>query len=107
MFYARNPDYFCQKGGSDIRQPRSRRIYLWLLAFIIAYVIIDAFFLLFYISPSNVTGYRIITFVFYIIYVLMPFVWHIFVRNFVGGSYPKIIQRLEYIPYFCFWNDSL
>lgn len=89
---------FVKKGGSDIRQPRSRRIYLWLLAFIIAYVIIDAFFLLFYISPSNVTGYRIITFVFYIIYVLMPFVWHIFVRNFVGGSYPKIIQRLEYIP---------
>ena len=65
---------FVKKGGSDIRQPRSRRIYLWLLAFIIAYVIIDAFFLLFYISPSNVTGYRIITFVFYIIYVLMPFV---------------------------------
>ena len=89
---------FVKKGGSDIRHPRSRRIYLWLLAFIIAYVIIDAFFLLFYISPSNVTGYRIITFVFYIIYVLMPFVWHIFVRNFVGGSYPKIIQRLEYIP---------
>lgn len=44
---------FVKKGGSDIRQPRSRRIYLWLLAFIIAYVIIDAFFsVVLYISEQ-------------------------------------------------------
>lgn len=89
---------FAKKTCSGIRQPQSRHLCLWLIGAVAAYVLMDACFIVYFATPYNITAYRTIVFVFYVSYVTMPFIWHTFVRNFVGCTLGKNIRRLEYIP---------
>ncbi len=89
---------FAKKTCSGIRQPQSRHLCLWLIGVVAAYVLMDACFIVYFANPYNITAYRTIVFVFYVAYVIMPFIWHTFVRNFVGCTLGKNIRRLEYIP---------
>ncbi len=89
---------FAKKTCSGIRQPQSRHLCLWLIGAVAAYVLMDACFIVYFANPYNITAYRTIVFVFYVAYVIMPFIWHTFVRNFVGCTLGKNIRRLEYIP---------
>ncbi|MBD9068989.1 MAG: hypothetical protein EGP70_05240, partial [Butyricicoccus sp.] len=89
---------FAKKTCSDIHQPQSRHLCLCLIGMVAAYVLMDAAFIINFISPSHLPGYRAVVFVFYVIYVVLPFVWHTFVRNFVGGTLGKAIRRLECVP---------
>ena len=89
---------FAKKTCSGIRQPQSRHLCLLLIGAVAAYVLMDACFIVYFTKPFNVTAYRTIVFVFYVAYVTMPFIWHTFVRNFVGCTLRKSIRRLEYVP---------
>lgn len=89
---------FAKKTCSDIHQPQSRHLCLCLIGMVAAYVLMDAAFIINFISPFHLPGYRAVVFVFYVIYVVLPFVWHTFVRNFVGGTLGKAIRRLECVP---------
>lgn len=87
-----------KKTCSGIRQPQSRHLCLWLIGAVAAYVLMDACFIVYFTNPYNLTAYRTIVFVFYVAYVTMPFIWHTFVRNFVGCTLGRNIRRLEYVP---------
>lgn len=89
---------FAKKTCSDIHQPQSRHLCLCLIGMVAAYVLMDAAFIINFISPFHLPGYRAVVFVFYVIYVVLPFVWHTFVRNFVGCTLGKAIRRLECVP---------
>ena len=89
---------FAKKTSSGIRQRQSRHLCLLLIGAVAAYVLMDACFVVYFAKPHNITVYRAIVFVFYVVYVTTPFIWHTFVRNFVGCTLGKNIRRLEYIP---------
>ena len=89
---------FAKKTSSGIRQRQSRHLCLLLIGAVAAYVLMDACFVVYFAKPCNITVYRAIVFVFYVVYVTTPFIWHTFVRNFVGCTLGKNIRRLEYIP---------
>lgn len=73
-----------------------------LLALIVTtalYVVIDFIFIACHLSGSTtLIEWKIVSFIFYVIYTALPFVWHIFVRNFVGSTFSPLIRKLELIP---------
>lgn len=87
-----------KKAHADISEPKSRRDCLWLIAAIAVYVLTDTLFTVYYITTYQVSVFRFIVFVFYITYVGVPFIWHMFMRNFVNITHKKSIIYLEYIP---------
>lgn len=72
-----------KKAYSDIKQSKSRHSCLWLISAIAVYVLMDALFIVYYTIPFQVSIYKLIAFVFYVVYVVVPFIWHEFMRNFV------------------------
>ena len=81
------------------RQPLSRRRCQGLIVMTACYVATDAAFIacdLWEECPHRV--FAAVVFVFYVVYVLLPYFWHLFVRNFVGSSFKPITLKLEIIP---------
>ncbi len=64
------------------------------------YVLFDAVFIACHLSEGLGLGtWKFVSFIFYLVYTLFPFVWHLFVRNFVGGSiYGKVSRTVELLP---------
>ena len=88
-----------KRSTTMIQQKKSRRRCLLLIGTAASYVIVDAVFIAVSLTPSlKMTVFPITVFVFYLVYVLMPFIWHIFVRNFVGLTLKKWLVWLECIP---------
>ena len=82
-----------------ITQKNSRNRCLMLIATTGIYVLVDAAFIICHFSqklPPFV--WDTVAFFFYLVYVLLPFVWYIFVRNFVGSTFGPLIRRIEWIP---------
>ena len=84
---------------SLIKTKKSRVRCLVLIGATAFYVLMDLAFVatsLWAECPTNL--FRVTVFVFYLIYVTLPFAWHLYVRNFVGRTYPKWVEYLELIP---------
>ena len=82
-----------------IKERPSRFSCLTLIITTAVYVLIDAAFIATSLwADGPVLLFKISCLAFYIIYTIMPFAWHMFVRNFVGSSYPPIVKKLEFIP---------
>ncbi len=63
------------------------------------YVTLDAAFIVCHFTESlHGLPFGIVAFLFYIVYVLMPFFWHLFVRTFVGSTFRTKTIWAEYIP---------
>ncbi len=63
------------------------------------YVMIDAVFIVCHLSGNlELIEWKVVSFLFYIVYTGLPFVWHLFVRNFVGSTFKKIFFKIELIP---------
>ena len=82
-----------------VKEKKSRLRCLLLIGATAIYVLADLAF----IATSLWSGcpaelFRAAALFFYLIYTLLPFAWHLYVRNFVGRSYPKIVGYLELIP---------
>lgn len=87
------------RSSTYIKQKINRRYCQALILTTAAYVLIDAIFIVCNLDETvPADTWRIATIVFYIVYVALPFVWHLFVRNFVGSSFKKITRTLELIP---------
>ena len=66
-----------------------------------AYVIMDMLFIICHLTPSlHNFAFKAASFFFYIAYVLLPFTWHMFVRNYVGISFSRKILKREFIVLF-------
>lgn len=82
-----------------ISQKNSRNRCLLLLGTTSMYILMDAAFIICHFSEKMATStWDAVAFLFYIIYVLLPFVWYLFVRNFVGTTFRPFIRKLEWIP---------
>jgi signal transduction histidine kinase/ActR/RegA family two-component response regulator len=62
------------------------------------YVIADFAFIACDLMDFSLTAFKIACFVFYVIYTLLPFVWHVFTRSFVGTTFGKRVRAIELIP---------
>ena len=85
---------------ASIKRKQSKRRCLILLFTIAMYVLFDALFIAVDMNPQKYSSFvfRAVAFVFYIVYCLVPYAWHLFVRNFVGNTYKKITFYIEWIP---------
>ena len=84
---------------SAVSNKTSRHLSLLLIGGTALYVLIDAIFIACHLSgKTGVLGWQVVSFIFYLIYTALPFVWHLFVRNFVGSTFGKWMHRLELIP---------
>ena len=83
-----------------LKQKQSRRRCLSLIGATAAYVVADACFILCDLSETCTRDtFRNAIFFFYVTYVMLPFVWHLFIRNYVGGTiFTGFVKKLEYIP---------
>ena len=65
------------------------------------YVLLDAWFATSFLSGHNQTPlFRLIVFLFFIVYVITPFVWQMFVRSYVNVPHSRLFRILEKIPLF-------
>ena len=79
---------------------KHRRICLILVASAGFYVLMDALFVLCFLAePKNVPVFRTVVFLFYIMYVVMPYAWHSFMKRYIGYGHSGWIDRLERIPF--------
>ncbi len=82
-----------------IKQKNSRMRCLTLLFATVAYIIADMVWIIADNSvPRPIGFFRIWIPIFYIIYIALPFAWHIFVRNYVGSTYSPIVRKIEFVP---------
>ena len=88
-----------QKVIRSFQPSKNRNMCIVLLITVMIYVVMDALFVAcFLISNVNPTFFSVIVFSFYLVYVIMPFVWHKFIRNFVGCAVKKPFCILECLP---------
>ena len=84
---------------SAVSDRKSRIRTQFLIGMTALYVIVDFVFIACHLSGGlTVTAWEVVSFVFYLIYTVLPFVWHTFVRNFVGRTFKPVFLRLELIP---------
>ncbi len=63
------------------------------------YVLLDALFMREFLSKTgSVLQFKIIVFFFYLVYVIMPYVWHLFMQSYMGISRSKKRKLVEMIP---------
>ena len=80
------------------------------------YILMDAMFAYCFVEEKiSIAIFRIVVFLFYLIYVNLPLVWYLFSKSYIKNKYICIICKLIYIPYFilvgmvifAIFNDSL
>lgn len=78
----------------------SRKRYIHLVIMTMAYVFTDSCFIICHYAASDFPSFvfKTAAFVFYVVYVCLPYVWHKYVRNYVGLSFNKYFIALEKIP---------
>lgn len=84
---------------TDINWKSAKRSCMTFVLIVMLYVIFDASFVLCFLNEGkNVSLYRIIVLLFYLIYVIMPYNWHLFMRKYIGEYNNKFLQRIQIIP---------
>ena len=87
------------KIGTDIKGDRSRNICILFVIIGELYVLMDAMFVRSFLNEQkNITVFRMIIFLFYLVYVVMPYAWHAFIRSYIGDYRNKIFSWIEKIP---------
>lgn len=82
-----------------IRQKHSRMICCVLIGTTALYVLFDSLFIACHLSQAwGVKEWKVISFLFFVVYVALPFVWHLFFHNFVGRDTKQWVRIIELIP---------
>lgn len=78
----------------------SKRYALSFIGAVEIYVLMDALFVKCFLSGvRSITAFRGITLLFLLIYVIMPYVWHLFMQNYMGIQCKIHTRILEAIPF--------
>ena len=86
---------------NDMKEEKIKRMYQILDIVVALYVLLDACFATGFLSGHNRTLlFRLIVFLFFIVYVIAPFVWQLFVRSYVNVPHSRLFRTLEKIPLF-------
>ncbi len=65
------------------------------------YVLFDALFVICLLrTTAPLPVYRTVVFLFYLIYIIMPYMWHRFMKHYIGSAHGSIWNRLEILPFF-------
>ncbi len=84
---------------NDTRQEKIKRMYAFLDITVALYVLLDAGFATgFLLERNHEPGFRVIIFLFFIVYVITPYVWQLFVKSYVDVPHGPIYQILEKVP---------
>ena len=77
----------------------SKRYAIVFISMVGIYIILDALFVrCFLMESTTVTGFRTVVFLFYLVYVLMPYVWHLFMQSYMGIGRSSGMRMLEALP---------
>lgn len=83
---------------SYIEKSRRKCYALVLIGAVEIYVVLDAMFVKCFLAEAeSVNAFRIIVFTFFLIYVIMPYIWHLFMQNYmemVCGIRTRILEAL-------------
>lgn len=84
---------------SYIGKTQSKYYAILFIGAVEAYVIMDALFMKCFLTDNERVGtFRIIVFLFYLVYVTMPYVWHLFMQSYMGIERSKRRKIVEAIP---------
>ena len=84
---------------NDMKQEKIKRMYQILDVVVALYVLLDAMFAAsFLLGLQQILVLRLIVFLFFIVYVITPFVWQLFVRSYVEAPHGRGFWILEKIP---------
>lgn len=63
------------------------------------YVLLDALFMREFLSKAgSLLQFKLVVFFFYLVYVIMPYVWHLFMQSYMGINRSKKQRFMEMIP---------
>ena len=78
---------------------RSKRYAVVFVVSVTVYVALDALFVRCFLNTSTVVEtFRVVALLFYMVYVIMPYIWHLFMESYMGITCRKSIRILEAIP---------
>lgn len=84
---------------NDMKQEKIKRMYQILDVVVALYVLLDAMFAAsLLLGLKQILVLRLIVFLFFIVYVITPFVWQLFVRSYVEAPHGRLFWILEKIP---------
>ena len=71
------------------------------------YVLMDALFMKELLGKSgNLLQFKLVVFFFYLVYVIMPYVWHLFMQSYMGINRSKKQRFAEMIPFISPGSDG-
>lgn len=84
---------------NDMKQEKIKRMYQILDMVVALYVLLDAMFAAsLLLRLQQILVLRLIVFLFFIVYVITPFVWQLFVRSYVEAPHGRLFRVLEKLP---------
>ena len=87
------------KISNDMKQEKIKRMYQVLDITVTLYVLLDAAFATgFLMGRNQLPGFKLVIFLFFIVYVMTPYVWQLFVRSYIDVPRGKLFQVLEKVP---------
>ena len=90
---------FLIKIGTSIERSISKTYAIIFTTAVELYVALDALFVkCFFTEGGSVRAFRIIAFAFLLMYVIMPYTWHLFIQSYMGVQRRICIRILEAVP---------
>ena len=83
---------------SGARQSKGQQRYLTLCIATGCYVLMDCAFIYCSLSLSSTWIFKVAVMVFYLVYAILPYVWHLFVRNYLNFEFSGKLFLLEAVP---------
>lgn len=85
--------------GYHIERSQSKTYALVFVGMVELYVLMDALFVVCFLDGSRRDSiFKTVVFVFYLVYVIMPYVWHKFMQSYMGIQCGKRRKLLEAVP---------
>lgn len=87
--------------GSYIEKSQCRRRALMFIGAVEAYVLMDALFMNCFLLNNgtvSVTTFRSIVFIFFLVYIIMPYIWHLFMQSYMDVQCGIQRKLLEAVP---------
>ncbi len=84
---------------NDMKQEKMKRMYQVLDITVVLYVLLDAGFATGFLEGRNQEpGFQIVIFLFFLIYVITPFIWQLFVCSYINVPHGRWFQIVEKLP---------
>ncbi|MEI3522417.1 MAG: ATP-binding protein [Anaerosacchariphilus sp.] len=84
---------------NDMKQEKMKRMYQVLDITVVLYVLLDAGFAVGFLEGRNQEPwFQIVIFLFFLVYVITPFIWQLFVSSYINVPHGRWFQIVEKLP---------